>query len=65
MAKREWLIKARVKKGLRQYQVSELLGISRAFYTQIELGTRGISFENAKQISKVLEIPWERFLELE
>lgn len=65
MAKREWLIKARRDKGLRQYQISDLLGISRVFYTQIEQGSRGLSFENAKHISKILKIPWMKFLKLE
>ena len=63
--KQKWLIVARIEMDMTQKQVSELLGLSRAYYTQIELGQRGISLSNAKKISKVLGIPWERFLELE
>lgn len=54
--KREKLKKARKQKGLKQGQVSEEIGISRSFYSQIESGARNPRLEIALKISEYLEI---------
>lgn len=47
---------ARLRLGLSQKQVAELVGISRCFYTQIEKGTRKPSLDVALKISEMLGV---------
>ena len=62
---RDWLIHIRKSKRLTQKQVADLIGINRAYYTQIELGYRGITLNMARQMSAKLEIPWQVFIDNE
>ena len=62
---REWLIERRKEKIMTQKQVADLIGINRAYYTQIELGYRGISLPMARRMSVNLNIPWQVFFENE
>lgn len=62
---REWLIDIRKDKGMTQKQVADLIGIDRAYYTQIELGYRGITLPMARRMSSKLNIPWQVFFENE
>jgi transcriptional regulator with XRE-family HTH domain len=51
---RDWLKKIRNQRGLTQSTVAEKAFINRAFYAQIENGSRNPSFEVAKYIAKTL-----------
>lgn len=59
--KREWLISLRKLKGFTQSEVAEIVGISRAYYTQIETGVRNPTGETALKISKLLGFRMEYF----
>lgn len=51
----------RGKKGVSQEEVARAAGISRAAYTNIELGKRRPSPEVAQKIAKFLKFPWTKF----
>ena len=52
---RKKLLKARKEAGFKTHdEIAERLGISRAHYTHIELGTRGPSLELAIKIARLL-----------
>ncbi|WP_216827414.1 helix-turn-helix domain-containing protein [Alkalihalobacterium elongatum] len=53
---RNWLREIRKEKGLTQDEVATKAFINRAFYTQIENGSRNPSFEVAKNIANTLGI---------
>jgi putative transcriptional regulator len=53
--KRERLISRRVKLSLSQQNVADLSGISRSFYTRIELGIETPSLEVAFRIADALQ----------
>ena len=57
------LAEIRKQKGMTQETVSELAGIRRASYTNIEQGRRTPSVETAKRIASVLEFDWTCFFE--
>lgn len=50
------LIKLREKKRLTHQEVAESIGISRSFYTQIELGTRNPSINVLGKLSKFFNV---------
>lgn len=54
MRKRKWLIDIRKKRNKSQGWVSEKAGISRSFYTNIELGNKDPSLETQFKISQAL-----------
>lgn len=54
----------REKKDLKQGDVAELAGISRAAYCNIESGNRRASVDVAQKIAAVLEIPEEKIFEV-
>ena len=60
---RHWLIEMRVAKGWPQKKVAELSGISRSYYSGIELGTRTPSAYKAKKIAAALGFDWTIFFE--
>lgn len=60
---REWLIQLRKHKDLTQLDVSEQAGISRSYYSGIELGTRNVPVKTAKKIAAVLGFDWTLFFE--
>lgn len=51
---RKKLKELRLKKGLTQEEIAELVNISRAHYTNIELGNKEPSFRVAKNIKQAL-----------
>ncbi|MDE5413227.1 helix-turn-helix domain-containing protein [Alkalihalobacterium chitinilyticum] len=53
---RDWLKNVRKERGLTQEEVASSAFINRAFYTQIENGSRNPSFEVAKNIATILGI---------
>ncbi|WP_373925989.1 helix-turn-helix transcriptional regulator [Brevibacillus laterosporus] len=59
MLTREWLVKARG--SMTREDVSKLIGISRQYYSMIELGDRNPSVSVAKRIGEVLGINWTLF----
>ncbi|MFB0831044.1 helix-turn-helix transcriptional regulator [Brevibacillus laterosporus] len=59
MLTREWLVKARG--SMTREEVSKLIGISRQYYSMIELGDRNPSVSVAKRIGEVLGINWTLF----
>lgn len=62
---RRWLKNIRIKKGKTQNEVAELSGISRSYYTKIELGIKTPTVEVAKKIAKTLGFEWSIFFEEE
>lgn len=63
MLRRYWLIKKRNILNLTQESVAEKAGISRAYYTEIEIGTKNPSVKSAQKIAKVLGFNWSFFFE--
>jgi transcriptional regulator with XRE-family HTH domain len=57
------LAKIRKKNNLTQEETAEISGITRAYYSLIELGIRRPSVENAKKIASALGFDWTRFYE--
>ena len=57
----ENLKRLRKKKGLTQEVLSEMVGISRPLYTQIERGTRTLNLPLAKEIAEILGCSVEDF----
>lgn len=60
---REWLKELRKTKGLVQSEVADKAGISRSYYTKIELGRKTPTVIVAKEIADVLEFNWIIFFE--
>lgn len=56
--------KAREEKGLYQYEVADMLGVSRSYYTFIEAGKREIYFSLAVNICRVLNLDISDFMKL-
>ncbi len=46
----------RRKKGYKTEQMAEFLGISKAFYSQIENGKRRLSYDMAVRIAKIFHL---------
>ncbi|MCL2076865.1 MAG: helix-turn-helix domain-containing protein [Oscillospiraceae bacterium] len=59
----EWLRQKRQEKGITQEKIALFVGIARAYYTNIEKGSRNPSVETAKKIAEVLDFDWTRFFE--
>lgn len=60
---RKWLVKIREEYSFTQEKVAKLAEIKRAYYTQIENGTRTPSVTVAKRIAKALNFDWTIFFE--
>jgi transcriptional regulator with XRE-family HTH domain len=60
---RHWLIHHRRNRNLTQMLVAMQAGISRAYYTQLELAQRDPSVKIAKRLGNILEFDWHRFFE--
>jgi putative transcriptional regulator len=60
---RQWLIQIRILKGYTQQEVANLAGISRSYYSGIEVGTRNAPAKTAKKIAGVLGFDWTLFFE--
>lgn len=60
---RKWLAEIREKKGLSQYDVAKITGLSQSYYAAIETGARGkpLSVTAAKKIADALGFEWTRF----
>lgn len=56
-----WLQEIRKMKNMTQEQAAEFSGVTRAFYSMIELGIRRPSVKNAKKIGAALGFDWTRF----
>lgn len=64
---REWLVEARKGKGKTQLEVAKELGISEAYYSYIENGSRqkNMDIALAVKLSVALDIPVDRIIEHE
>ncbi|WP_144511526.1 helix-turn-helix transcriptional regulator [Bacillus sp. FJAT-22090] len=60
---RHWLKNARINRVKTQYEVAESSGISRSYYTKIELGIKTPTVDVAKKIAKTLEFEWLIFFD--
>lgn len=60
---RQWLIQLRELKGFTQQELASQAGISRSYYSGIEVGTRNAPVKTAKKIAGVLGIDWTLFFE--
>lgn len=61
MRERKWLRDIRVRTGKTQRDISDCIGICRAYYAFIESGERGVPVHTAKKIAAVLGFDWKRF----
>lgn len=53
----------RIKKGLTQKELAEMVGITQGWLSSIESGMRRPSVAVAKKIADVLEFEWSRLFE--
>ena len=60
---REWLINLRKSKKMTQSGIADQVGISRAYYTQLELSQRSPSIRVAKRLADALEFDWTIFFD--
>lgn len=60
---REWLISLRKSKMMTQSGIADQVGISRAYYTQLELSQRSPSIRVAKRLADALGFDWTRFFD--
>jgi transcriptional regulator with XRE-family HTH domain len=58
-----WMTKARKDKKLTQQQISDIVGLSRAYVAQIELGLRLPHPSKAMKLGQILDISWTRWFE--
>lgn len=58
-----WLKDIRKEKGFTQESLAKKIGIAKTTYSSYEQGARRPSLENAKKLSKVLEVPWTIFFD--
>jgi putative transcriptional regulator len=58
---RQWLIRIRKEKVLTQSSIARRAGISRSYYTQIELSQRSPSIRVAKLIADCMGFEWTIF----
>ena len=58
---RHWLIERRKSKAWTQTWLAGQVGISRSYYTQIELNQRSPSIRVAKILAEFLEFEWTCF----
>lgn len=47
---------ARIKKGMKQIELAEAIGVSNQFVCQIESGKKGASLKTLSKLSNVLEV---------
>lgn len=64
---REWLLAARLSKGLSQAEMADELGISLSYYSLIEAGRRQRKMDIAlvHQLSEILGLPLGRTIDCE
>ena len=60
----DYIRKARDKTGLSQYEVAEQLGITQAYYSQIESGKRNVDLVLAMKICAVLGIGLQDYISI-
>lgn len=60
---RDWLKKKRLKRGLTQEQLAEMVGIARTTYAMYEQGERDPSVGVAIKIGDTLKFNWPLFFE--
>jgi len=53
----------RLKKGLTQKELGDLIGKHRSLITMIESGSANITVNTAKALGKVLKVRWTKFFE--
>lgn len=58
---RHWLIEMRKRKAMTQDKLASLAGISRSYYTQIELSQRRPSIRTAKLLAALMGFEWTCF----
>lgn len=63
--RRDWLIEKRNSLELTQESVSEKAKISRAYYAEIEIGSKNPSVKSAQKIATALGFDWTIFFEEE
>lgn len=61
--RRDWLIEIRSNLNLTQEAVAEKAKISRAYYTEIETGSKNPSVKSAQKIAEALNFEWPIFFE--
>ncbi|PEO57812.1 transcriptional regulator [Bacillus toyonensis] len=59
--KREWLIKLREEKGLKQFEIAKTLDISSNYYCEIEKGKKNPRWNIAMRIAKFFDVSVDNF----
>lgn len=60
---RRWLRSIRIKKGMSQKEIAEMVGIAQPSYWKIECGQCNPSVDTAKRIASVLNFDWTKFFD--
>ncbi len=60
----DFILRGRLKKGLTQAELAEMLGLSQSYYAYIEQGKRNVFLDLAMRICKCLDLPLEDFVAL-
>ena len=58
----EFIYKGRMQKGLYQWEIAEMLGVTQACYSQIERGIREPSLTTILNICRILELDFNEFV---
>ncbi|AZR79052.1 helix-turn-helix transcriptional regulator [Bacillus thuringiensis] len=59
--KREWLIKLRENKGLKQFEIAKKLDISSNYYCEIEKGKKNPRWNIAMRIAEFFDVSVDNF----
>jgi putative transcriptional regulator len=60
---RQWLVKKRKEQQLSQQKVADLVGISRSYYSEIEVGVKTPSGKTAKKIADIFDVDMAIFFD--
>ena len=61
----DFILRGRLKKGLTQAELAEMLGLSQSYYAYIENGKRNVFLDLAMRICNCLELALEEFVALQ
>ena len=61
----DFILRGRLKKGLTQAELAEMLGLSQSYYAYIEHGKRNVFLDLAMRICNCLDLSLEDFVALQ
>lgn len=60
---RQWLVEKRKERQLSQQETADLIGISRSYYSEIEVGVKTPGGKTAKRIADLFDVDMAIFFE--